>query len=695
MDPVKFIYTLSQAEWPNNGLPQWTKDVLSLPLIKHDGKQTKQEIKVIQQLILNHLSAFDGYLKDVQTLNERLEKLKSSLTKEISHEQVNQKIAKIKLNADFSVETVLDLLNLAIEKKQNAKILRCYHFIFDDNQLPTILSHQGTKYPTLVIEILKRALDHTNYDEVKCCLAFIQQNQLHASLKEMPGLIKLFNIEEVADFALMLCDENTQETIYVNAAILALRSPYFLNFFGGYWLSKSSEGEKKEMKISCHHVDAVRDLIQYFYTGELTITHENIEEILKQAHAWNLKEFVELCEKWFLTKLEPEDILKFYLSGDSIYCDTGILNDAMRPILLKDLSLINYKEYFKCAEMKNDDIIKEKILNYLTKCFLQKISSDPKAKNPQLNIEKEGEILHFLTLKGAELKKLDLKDCVYTKSLAVLQTLVQLFPHLSGLDLGESSSSLTLAEMQELVKLKELKELHFYGSNFEGLMHLTLFKKMEELSLCKQSIHLEMTGIKELHQSLVNEEKINRDLSCSEFAKASLARLFSEMPKLRKLDLYTCQGIQYLLPGLKNNLFLTDLTLNHTTAVVSFFRDIASLSHLERLSIINCDAIIGEHFTIEFFKELTNLKDLTSLTLISNDKKASLVTNNWGIFIAELKKLQELCINNFDNLDYEFVNFISDLPLKKLNVKGTFIDARAIDDFKKLTQLTTLELPDL
>ncbi len=142
------------------------------------------------------------------------------------------------------------------------------------------------------------------------------------------------------------------------------------------------------------------------------------------------------------------------------------------------------------------------------------------------------------------------------------------------------------------------------------------------------------------------------------------------MPKLRKLILHLLRH-PYFLPGLKNNLFLTDLTLN-PTAVVSFFRDIASLSHLERLSIINCDAIIGEHFTIEFFKELTNLKDLTSLTLISNDKKASLVTNNWGIFIAELKKLQELCINNFDNLGLRVCKFYKRFTLKKTQCKRYF-----------------------
>ena len=78
-EQVNFIRHLSQSKWPDKSLPKWATDALSLPKKENPGKQIKQEIKTIQQLIFNNLPALGECLKDLKILNERLEKLKSSI----------------------------------------------------------------------------------------------------------------------------------------------------------------------------------------------------------------------------------------------------------------------------------------------------------------------------------------------------------------------------------------------------------------------------------------------------------------------------------------------------------------------------------------------------------------------------------------------------------------------------------------
>ncbi len=670
IDPVKFICQLSKSVWPKTSLPQWAKAALSLPKKEHPEKQIKQEIKAIQDLVVNNLSRLSQFEKDVQGLNRRLKMLKRSI-KDTSKEQINQKIAKIKLHSDFNVETVFDQLNDAIEKKHDAKILRCYHFIFDHNQLNAILSQQGKKYPTLVIEILKRAFDHANYDEVKYCLAFIQENQLHEYLKEMPGLEKLFNIKEIADFALVVSHENAQETIYVNAAVLAMRSPYFSGFFGSHWASRGKEGLTKEMKI-VGQVVSLKELVRYFYTKEMNLTSEILEDIMRKAHEWELSEALKLCEEWCLKtyNMNSQKVLQIYQSVDPVYCDAGILNTAVREILLKNLSPENYAAIFTLAEAKNDSHLQEKILNHLTKCLLATTSIDPKVKNFAFNAKDEQNITQFLKEKGPLLKRLEgFNFCPFNKSFVWLQTIVQLFPNLSSLDLSEKWPSLSLKEMRELTKLQGLKELHFRGcSDFRGLMDLAAFKELEVLTIRGQNFDPTMEGVRELYQSLLANGKITGETLPLDLARTSLSCLFSEIENLKKLDLTFCKGVQYVLPALKHNPEIKELVLSLSDLDDSSAEDIAAILSLEKLYMASC-----KETTVSFLEKisqsLSNLKELDMRGAI-NGKDVIL-----GKSLKKFKKLEKLSIENLWDIKnayqlngIEEISTLTDLSLRGYNI---------------------------
>ena len=670
-EQVSFIRHLCQSKWPDKSLPKWATDALSLPKKENPGKQIKQEIKTIQQLIFNNLPALGECLKDLKILNERLEKLKSSIKKSYQQE-INQKIVELKLNSSFNVETVLDQLNYSIQKKDDSKALRCYHFIFNGGQLETILSYQGTKYPSLVIEILKRAIYHANYDEIKICLKFIQDNQLHEHLKGMLELEKLFNIQEMADFTLVVSDESDHETkIYVNSAVLAMRCSYFSRYFGGYWGSRSKESVTKEMTIT-GRIDSLKELVQYFYTQKITLTNENIEDIMQKACEWDLNEVTQLCENWYITtfSMNSEDILKIYQSDDAIYSETGIINELAQNKLLNNLTSASYEEIYGLVEKKNDVVLQEKILNCLANWLLATLSKDRYVRSFALKSKDEQSIFRFLQEKGHLLKKLECFNIrPYTTSLICLKTIVELFPNLASLDLNEKWRVLSLVEMQELIKLKGLKELRFKGcSDFRGLMDLASFTKMEVLIINEQNFHPEMEGVEELYQSLKAEEKINDDASSQSFARTSLSCLLSEMANLIKLDLSFCKGVHYVLPALKHNPDIKELVLTSSDLNDSSAEDIAKILSLEKLDMSDCEKTT-DLFLKKICKSLSCLKEL--------DIGGSMKGKN--IILGEsLKKfpfLKKLSLESSHHIKgtHQLIGIEEILTLKELSLKGDAI----------------------
>lgn len=119
------------------------------------------------------------------------------------------------------------------------------------------------------------------------------------------------------------------------------------------------------------------------------------------------------------------------------------------------------------------------------------------------------------------------------------------------------------------------------------------------------------------------------------------------------------------------------------------------MTNLQSLTLKNIASCT--FFNHELFDALTHLKKLTSLTIKGDENTLkglkSFVNNAGGKLIAKMTQLKELCLDDFGNLNNEFVASICNLPLEKLSLKNTSIDSAATNDLMKLTHLNLLILP--
>ncbi|XP_057305833.1 kelch-like protein 20 [Hydractinia symbiolongicarpus] len=122
----------------------------------------------------------------------------------------------------------------------------------------------------------------------------------------------IFNVCEVLNIfreSGELCDVvlYTDEGMKLPAhkVVLSACSPYFRAMFTTNFI------EAREPVIYLKHTDgyALRDMIDYFYSGKLTVNCYNVEEIIKLANVLQLKDLIEKCEVYLRRNMSPKNSL--------------------------------------------------------------------------------------------------------------------------------------------------------------------------------------------------------------------------------------------------------------------------------------------------------------------------------------------------------------------------------------------------
>lgn len=69
--------------------------------------------------------------------------------------------------------------------------------------------------------------------------------------------------------------------------------------------------ERHQGIVTLHDVDveALRQLIEYTYTGELTITEDNVQVLLPASSLLQIQSVREACCKFLLRQLHPSNVL--------------------------------------------------------------------------------------------------------------------------------------------------------------------------------------------------------------------------------------------------------------------------------------------------------------------------------------------------------------------------------------------------
>ncbi|KAJ8913861.1 hypothetical protein NQ315_003770 [Exocentrus adspersus] len=102
-------------------------------------------------------------------------------------------------------------------------------------------------------------------------------------------------------------------TLYVNNKIikahrnvLACSSPYFDSIL------KHHKVLREQLTVSCLNSDIFNDVLNFMYTGQITIEHTNVEELLKLADHLILTKVIEYCIEFLGTKLNLDNCLFTY-----------------------------------------------------------------------------------------------------------------------------------------------------------------------------------------------------------------------------------------------------------------------------------------------------------------------------------------------------------------------------------------------
>lgn len=102
-------------------------------------------------------------------------------------------------------------------------------------------------------------------------------------------------------------------TLYVNNTIikahrnvLACSSPYFDSIL------KHHKVIREQLTISCLDSQIFNTILKFMYTGEITIQHSTVEELLKLADHFILTKVIEYCIEFLGTKLTLDNCLFTY-----------------------------------------------------------------------------------------------------------------------------------------------------------------------------------------------------------------------------------------------------------------------------------------------------------------------------------------------------------------------------------------------
>lgn len=106
-------------------------------------------------------------------------------------------------------------------------------------------------------------------------------------------------------------------TLFVNNKImkahrnvLACGSPYFDSVL------KQQKITREQLVINCSDTETFSKILNYFYTGEITIDYSNVDELLRLADHFIVSKIIEYCIEFLGTKLNIENCLfTFFLTN--------------------------------------------------------------------------------------------------------------------------------------------------------------------------------------------------------------------------------------------------------------------------------------------------------------------------------------------------------------------------------------------
>ncbi|XP_072429047.1 kelch-like protein 30 [Chiloscyllium punctatum] len=186
-----------------------------------------------------------------------------------------------------------------------------------------------------------------NVDDLDFCLASHPQSVLE-------GLRALRSNPKLSDVTLLVGGREFP----CHRSVLALCSVYFHAMFSGEFVeSISARVELKELEPA-----AVESLIEFAYTGKLTINQQNVESLTQTANLLQFSSVQKVCSRYLQHQIDPTNCLGIYELGELYGCPEVIAK--ARSFLLENFEAVSQSEEFLLLGS-------ERLLGYLGAELLQ------------------------------------------------------------------------------------------------------------------------------------------------------------------------------------------------------------------------------------------------------------------------------------------------------------------------------------
>ncbi|XP_058818193.1 kelch-like protein 17 [Topomyia yanbarensis] len=158
-----------------------------------------------------------------------------------------------------------------------------------------------------------------------------------------------------------LCDVTLEvggETINAHKVILASVSPYFYAMFNDDMLERNRD------VVTLHDIDpsSLKQLIDYAYSGEITITEENVQVLLPASSLLQIQSVREACCKFLLRQLHPSNCLGIRSFADAHSCKE-LHSRSHRYALQNFQQVVGTEEFLLLGFSEVQDLISNSQLN--------------------------------------------------------------------------------------------------------------------------------------------------------------------------------------------------------------------------------------------------------------------------------------------------------------------------------------------
>eukprot|EP00061_Rhincodon_typus_P017706 g46521.t1 len=186
-----------------------------------------------------------------------------------------------------------------------------------------------------------------NVDDLDFCLASHPQSMLE-------GLRALRSNPKLSDVTLLVGGREFS----CHRSVLALCSVYFHAMFSGEFVeSISARVELKEIEPA-----AMESLIEFAYTGKLTINQQNVESLTQTSNLLQFSSVQKVCSRYLQHQIDPTNCLGIYELGEMYGCPE--VTAKARSFLLENFEAVSQSEEFLLLGS-------ERLLGYLGAELLQ------------------------------------------------------------------------------------------------------------------------------------------------------------------------------------------------------------------------------------------------------------------------------------------------------------------------------------